>query len=169
MQPFNGSAPVTQLDIATHRLQPDLRLTGAWLAARAIQPLPGTVLGHPLGLPAHAAPDVAAERADFVVQGAFGHCADGQVATDRLRFQVRPRRQFPLESEITGGAAYPYVACGVIQPDIHIATDGGGLQITARAVDPDGPADRTDMYSRGTGLLAPPAQHDISADSLDLR
>src|ERR1700730_12891705 len=103
------SCLVTQLDIPTHRLQPELRLVRAGRTARASQPAPRTVLGNTFGFPAHAIPDISAEGTDFVVEWPFRRGANGQVSTDGLRVKVRPRRQLPFESQVAGGGPYPNI------------------------------------------------------------
>src|SRR5438874_11191138 len=82
------STLVTQLDVATHRLQPNPHLIGSGRTARAIQPPSGPVLGNPLSFPPHAIPDVAAEGVDLIVHRALGRCPHRQVSADGLRLEI---------------------------------------------------------------------------------
>src|SRR6267154_1413986 len=86
-------APVTQLNVTAHRLQPDCRGAAARSADRAVQPPARPVPGNALGLLTHAITDVATEGVDLVLQTSLGLGANRQVAADRLAIEVRSRSQ----------------------------------------------------------------------------
>src|SRR5712672_2154052 len=163
-----SSALVAQLNVATHRLQPDCRRAAAGSAHRAVQPPTRPVPGNALGLLTHAITDVATEGVDLVLQTPLGLGANRQVAADRLAIEVRSLCQPAFEPPVPGRRPHPDVTRRMLESHTHIAADGGELHVAARAINPDVAADRTDMNSRATRFLPAPAQCHVPADSFDL-